>query len=195
MNLPDCVEQNICFILNFTEQVCVEAHIKKYHWVKSIKTSNIVKLTNLDDLTLLSHRTRALQASCHSLLECVTEVKTEDDNKDELKMSEIAQKDWLKRVKESMNVINSLQIQCFLALYQNLKAKYLTEKVLIWSVYLCFLNIIEIVLDQIECECLQYNSKINQMQCAEIQNKFVNVNDSKLLLLTADTDKIDLNIA
>lgn len=103
---------------------------------------------------------------------------------------------WLQRVKDRENLVNeSDRLIYFLYVYEQLQRSYPGQKILVFSQYLKFLDIIAEALRRVHgVEALRFDGKVNHTQRVKVQEDFKTADAKVPLLMTAAAGAYGLNV-
>ena len=115
---------------------------------------------------------------------------------EETEISNEDRAEWLERIRESENLCDdSERLKALLRLYWSLRAQAPGRKVIIFSQYLKFLDIVdEAFLRKFQVQYLRYDGTIMPSQRHSIEVKFAAPENQKPLLITAGAGGVGLNI-
>lgn len=101
---------------------------------------------------------------------------------------------WLSRVRDEIDV-NSTRVERFIQLFVWLRDTYPDEKIVVFSNYLKFLDILSKGLkERLQIEALRFDGTVNQTDRQMVRQRFDEAHPSVPLLITAGAGGVGLNI-
>jgi SNF2 family DNA or RNA helicase len=218
LNLSGCQKRRVGFILRDRDSIevalCVEMYIKAQKEASATEKKRLV-LSNVDpgeeDGHPLVHAIIAQQYSLHPALVVKGHTDTDydldhddfQDSPDDIISHANAKQEeggdirvqWLQSLQTVDLVTGSARVQQFCHLYQWVRNKYPEEKILVFSCYLKYLDIIAAALRQeFEIEALRYDGTVKSKKRETVKDAFRAANAEIPLLVTAGTGGVGLNL-
>jgi len=104
---------------------------------------------------------------------------------------------WLQRVHDREHLVKESNRLCqFLRVYKQLRKSNPNQKILVFSQYLKFLDIIDEAMQRVfDVKCLRFDGTVSHHQRAKVQQDFVDSDPSVPLLMTVGSGAYGLNVA